>query len=74
MQRNDLPHRGLDLLLDFPQHLRPGLPPATGEKRGPQRPHPNITDRTKTHTKTETETFLATANHQEQNSPLRKTL
>lgn len=24
---------GLDLLLDCPQHLRPGLPPATGEKR-----------------------------------------
>lgn len=55
---------GLDLLLDFPQHLRPGLPQATGEKRGPQRQ----TDRPNTQTQTETETLLATATHQEEPS------
>lgn len=42
-RRADCRTEGLDLLLDFPQHLRPGLPPATGEKRGPQRQHPNQT-------------------------------
>lgn len=36
---------GLDLLLDFPQHLRSGLPPTTGEMRCPHRHHPNIADR-----------------------------
>ena len=52
-----------DLLLDFPQHLRPGLPPATGEERPPKT----------NQTQTETETFLATATHQEEPSLPAKT-
>lgn len=47
---------GLDLLLDFPQHLRSGLPPTTGEMRCPHRHHPNIADR---HTNTENRHVLS---------------
>lgn len=58
---------GLDLLLDFPQHLRPGLPPATGVRRGPK-DSIQISQTDQTQTKTETETFLATVTHQEEPS------
>lgn len=56
---------GLDLLLDFPQHLRPGLPPTTGEMRRPHRHHPNIADRPNTQTQ-RTDTLLETASHHEE--------
>lgn len=43
--------QSLDLLLDFLQHLHPGLLPAIGKRRGP----PTIIDRENT----QTGTFLA---------------